>query len=48
MKKKIIKAILRWIWIHYKSEFIALIVAERQHLHKNPVKKPQAYPVTGE
>jgi len=39
MKDRIIKAVIRWIWGHYRDVFNEVLAENSHHVHANPKKR---------
>ena len=41
MKARIVKAIIRWLWLNYGDIFKEILKGEKRHVHRNNKRKKQ-------
>lgn len=39
VKNRIIRGVLRWLWVKYPFQFKDIMLADKMHVHKNPTRK---------
>ena len=39
IKSRIIRGVLRWLWVKYPFQFKDIMLADKMHIHKNPRKR---------
>ena len=40
IKNRIVRGILKWLWVRYPFQFKDIMLDAKCHIHRNPVKRP--------